>query len=161
MLVVTDNGVQLLLKPTPMPHPKLRDALLIAGLFAINGILGFGLSLYSTGIILAINLVILVLSGFLHYYRKRHQPTYLSGGDLLLTSKAFTHTSLGKVTQYQLQATDKVNLIGDTLTINNQQGKTRYQIQGFSDPKQLEVAHAVLNGKTIQTQGKAIRMNDG
>lgn len=135
--------------------------MLVAILLAVNGILGLSLNLYSRPIVLFINVMIFLLSYALYYYRKRHQPTYLSGGDLLLTSKAFTHTSLGKVTQYQLQATDKVNLIGDTLTINNQQGKTRYQIQGFSDPKQLEVAHAVLNGKTIQTQGKAIRMNDG
>lgn len=135
--------------------------MLVAILLAVNGVLGLSLNLYSRPIVLFINVMIFLLSYALYYYRKRHQPTYLSGGDLLLTSKAFTHTSLGKVTQYQLQATDKVNLIGDTLTINNQQGKTRYQIQGFSDPKQLEVAHAVLNGKTIQTQGKAIRMNDG
>lgn len=135
--------------------------MLVAILLAVNGILGLSLNLYSRPIVLFINVMIFLLSYALYYYRKRHQSTYLSGGDLLLTSKSFTHTSLGKVTQYQLQATDKVSFTGDTLTINNQQGKTRYQIQGFSDPKQLEVAHAVLNGKTIQTQGKAIRMNDG
>lgn len=157
MLVVTENGVQVLLKQTPTPNTKLRDAILIAVLFAINGILGFWFHLYSVGVAMLINVIIIIISASLQTYRKRHQPAYLSGGDLLLSPNAFNHTFLGKTTNYQLTQFDNVQVTGDTLQIANNH-KILYQIQGFSEPKQLEVAQAVLNGKTIQTQGKAIKM---
>lgn len=158
MLKVTDDGVKIALEPqlkTPFP---LRELLVLAVLFFINTILCVELHLYSREMMAILNVVILMISFVIQQWRRKHQPKILSGGDLLLTSKQFVHNLFGTTTQYQLQATDNVNLMGDVLTISNQQGKVLYQIQGFSEPKQLEVAQAVLSGKTIATQTKAIKM---
>lgn len=157
MLKVTDEGVQILLKQTPKPNPIWRYTLVIVVLCAINGILAFALHWYSTNMAIILNIFIIILSSGLHTYRKRQQPKTLSGGDLLLLPNGFTHRLLGKTTQYQLTQFDTVKTIGDTLQIANNH-KTVYQIQGFLEPKHLEVAHAVLEGKQIKTQAKAIQL---
>lgn len=158
MLVVTDNGVQVLLQQKAPPNIKLKDAIMVAVLVAINCILGLGIKSYSMSICIGINLIILAFSIGLQVYRKRNQPVVLSGGDLLLSPHTFKHTSLGKTTQYQLTQNDKIEMKKDSLQICNAQHKILYQINGFSEPKQVEVAQAVLEGKSLKTQGKAIRM---
>lgn len=158
MLVVTDNGVQLLLKPKTNLKIAWQDRLAMAILFAINALLSFGLHLYSVGISIFITVVIIMISFVLEAYRKRNQPVSLSGGDLVLSPNAFKHTFLGKTTQYQLDQHDKIEKHGDSLKICNGQNKTLYQIKGFSESKHLEVAQAVLEGKQIKTQAKAIKM---
>lgn len=159
MLKVTDDGVLILLKQTPKPTFIWRDTLVIVGLCAINGVLAFALHWYSTNVAIILNVFIIILSSSLHTYRKRQQPKMLSGGDLVLSPNTFTHHFLGKTTQYQLTQFDTVKTIGDMLQIANNH-KIVYQIVGFLEPKHLEVAHAVLNGKTIATQAKAIKMQN-
>lgn len=157
MLKVNADGVQLLLKHQVSSNTIWRDILLVGVLFAINAILDFYLGLYSRNITFIINFMIMLLAAVLNHYRKRHQSTYLSGGDLVLSSSAFTHTSLGKTTQYQLTQFDHIKVIGDTLQIANNH-KILYHIQGFHDPKHIQIAQAVLQGKPIKTQGKAIKL---
>lgn len=158
MLKVTDEGIKISLNSqfkTPFP---LQEILILAILTFINSILGFELNLYSKEVTVLINVIILAIVYCLRYWRIKHQPKILSGGDLLLTNQQLVHNAFGTRTQYQLQSNDTIQAVGETLLIKNQQDKTLYQINGFNDPKHLEVAQAVLNGKTIQTQGKAIKL---
>lgn len=158
MLVVTENGIKLLLKQKNLPNIKLKDSLMVAILVAINCVFGLSLKSYSMSICIGINFIILIFSIGLQIYRKHNQPIMLSGGNLLLSPKTFIHTNLDKITQYQLTLNDTIETHGDGIQILNAHNKILYQINGFSEPKQLEVAQAVLQGKTIKTQGKAIKM---
>lgn len=159
MLQVTDDGVKIGLNSQgKMTSVPLQEILVFAVLNFINAILGFELDLYSREIAILMPAIIGFLILLTRQWRLKNQPKILSGGDLRLSNQQFEHDMFGTTTQYYLQDNDKIEVINDLLLIKNQQGKTLYQINGFSEPKHLQVAQAVLQGKAIKTQGKAIKL---
>ena len=91
------------------------------------------------------------------FNRKKEVPT-LTGGELRLTQQGFSHHQGAKVTSYQLLPSDSIEPTTDGMTIYNADGLTLYHITGFHDPKHIKIAQAVLQGKPIKTQGKAIKL---
>ena len=89
--------------------------------------------------------------------RKKEVPT-LTGGELRLTQQGFSHHQGAKVTSYQLLPSDSIEPTTHGMTIYNADGLTLYHITGFHDPKHIKIAQAVLQGKPIKTQGKAIKL---
>ena len=91
------------------------------------------------------------------FNRRKEVPT-LTGGELRLTQQGFSHHEGAKVTSYQLLPSDSVEPTTDGMIIYNADGQTLYRITGFHDPKHIKIAQAVLQGKPIKTQGKAIKL---
>ena len=89
--------------------------------------------------------------------RKKEVPT-LTGGELRLTQQGFSHHQGAKVTSYQLLPSDSIEPTTHGMTIYNADGLTLYRIRGFNDPKHITIAQAVLQGKPIKAQGKAIKL---
>ena len=79
-------------------------------------------------------------------------------GELRLTQQGFSHHQGAKVTSYQLLPSDSIEPTSHGMTIYNADGLTLYHITGFHDPKHIKIAQAVLQGKPIKTQGKAIKL---
>ncbi len=157
MLKVTDDGINVSLNPAPTANPLLTQVLLYAVFMAVIGGLKM-LGVISAGIMALLVVVIVAGMGVWYFLQHKNTTKTLSGGELRLTTKGFTHYQLGKTTQYQLTPQNSVHIEGHTMAIRDAQGKALYHIHGFSDPKHLEIAHAVLQGKTIKTQGKSITM---
>ncbi|MFW2176722.1 MULTISPECIES: hypothetical protein [unclassified Moraxella] len=157
MLTVTDNGVKIALQSHSLANTLLPKILLTAGVLAVIGGLKMLGIIGVMGVMIGV-IVTLLAVGIWQFWQSKNRPQSLCGGELSLTKQGFIHQQFGKTTQYQLAPTDTIQTTGTGLAICNQQGKTLYQIQGFSEAKHCQIAQAVMNGKTIQTQAKNIKM---
>ncbi len=157
MLKVTDTGVTIGLQSQAMTPNKLTQILWMGIAIAVVGIL-MAFKMLSVAIgSLMILLAIISSVAWQSFNRKKQVPT-LAGGELRLTQQGFSHHQGAKVTSYQLLPSDSVEPTTDGMTIYNADGQTLYHITGFHDPKHIKIAQAVLQGKPIKTQGKAIKL---
>lgn len=167
MLTVNDHGVTIALQSgAPMPS-RLRSVVVVAVIIAVTGGL-MALSLIPTMLGAFIIVMALVGSYAWHYFAQSSDPPLLFGGDLSLKPYEFSHQAQGRTVNYRLQPTDTVHLLPMDSPINKSQpmalsihrgdGKVLYQISGFSDAKHQQIAQAVLQGKSVQAQAKAIRL---
>ena len=158
MLKVTDDGVHITLQPTATAPTKLTSIVLSAVIIAtVAGLMAAAiLPIWLGGLALLVTLVSTLV------WQQRHTATkaaQLSGGALTLGAYRLSHQQFGQSTHYALAKTDTVTPDSNSITICDSAGHTIYHIQGFSDPKHCQVAAAVLQGKAIQTQVKAIRLS--
>ena len=157
MLKVTDTGVTIGLQSQAVTPNKLTQILwvgiAIAGLGLLMAFKMLSVAIGSLMILLAIIASVVWQS----FNRKKEVPT-LTGGELRLTQQGFSHHEGAKVTSYQLLPGDSVEPTTDGMIIYNADGQTLYRITGFHDPKHITIAQAVLQGKPIKTQSKAIKL---
>ena len=157
MLKVTDTGVTIGLQSQAVTPNKLTQILwvgiAIAGLGLLMAFKMLSVAIGSLMMLLAIIASVVWQS----FNRKKEVPT-LTGGELRLTQQGFSHHEGAKVTSYQLLPSDSVEPTTDGMIIYNADGQTLYRITGFHDPKHIKIAQAVLQGKPIKTQGKAIKL---
>ena len=157
MLKGTDTGVTICLQSQPVTPNKLTQILWVGIVIAGVGLL-MAFKLLSVAIgSLMILLAIIASVVWQSFNRKKEVPT-LTGGELRLTQQGFSHHQGAKVTSYQLLPSDSVEPTTDGMIIYNADGLTLYHITGFHDPKHIKIAQAVLQGKPIKTQGKAIKL---
>ena len=157
MLKITDTGVTIGLQSQAVTPNKLTQILwvgiAIAGLGLLMAFKMLSVAIGSLMILLAIIASVVWQS----FNRKKEVPT-LIGGELRLTQQGFSHHEGAKVTSYQLLPSDSVEPTTDGMIIYNADGQTLYRITGFHDPKHIKIAQAVLQGKPIKAQGKAIKL---
>lgn len=157
MLKVTDTGVTIGLQSQAVTPNKLTQILWVGIAIAVVGLL-MAFKMLSVAIgSLMILLAIIASVAWQSFNRKKEVPT-LTGGELRLTQQGFSHHQGAKVTSYQLLPSDSIEPTTDGMTIYNAEGLTLYHIRGFHDPKHIKIAQAVLQGKPIKTQGKAIKL---
>lgn len=157
MLKVTDTGVTIGLQSQAVTPNKLTQILWVGIAIAAVGIL-MAFKLLSVAIgSLMILLAIIASVVWQSFNRKKEVPT-LTGGELRLTQQGFSHHRGDNVTSYQLLPSDSIEPTTDGMIIYNAEGLTLYRITGFNDPKHITIAQAVLQGKPIKTQGKAIKL---
>lgn len=157
MLNVTENGVKITLDDRPIASPFL---VLMIGITLLAFAIGVGLSLgylSVSGSIVAIGLIAVFSYGW-RFYQNRNEALHITGGEILLSKCCIEHqTSLQKKT-YHLHENDNIECDNDALIIKNQQGKIRLTVSGFSQSQYIPISQAVLQGKQIKTQAKAIKM---
>ncbi len=157
MLKVTETGVTIGLQGQAVTPNKLTQILWVGIAIAVVGIL-MSFKLLSVAIgSLMILLAIIASVVWQAFNRKKQVPT-LTGGELRLTQQGFSHHQDTNVTSYQLLPSDSIEPTTDGMTIYNADGQTLYHITGFHDPKHIKIAQAVLQGKSIKAQGKAIKL---
>ena len=157
MLKVTDTGVTIGLQSQAVTPNKLTQILWVGIAIAVVGLL-MAIKMLSVAIgSLMILLAIIASVVWQSFNRKKEVPT-LTGGELRLTPQGFSHHQGANVTSYQLLPSDSTQPTIDGMIIYNADGLTLYHITGFHDPKHIKIAQAVLQGKPIKTQGKAIKL---
>lgn len=157
MLKVTDTGVTIGLQSQAVTPNKLTQILWVGIAIAVVGLL-MAFKMLSVVIgSLMILLAIIASVAWQSLNRKKEVPT-LTGGELRLTQQGFSHHQGAKVTSYQLLPSDSIEPTTHGMTIYNADGLTLYHITGFHDPKHIKIAQAVLQGKPIKAQGKAIQL---
>lgn len=157
MLKVTDTGVTIGLQSQAKVANKLTQILWMGVAIAVVGLL-MAFKMLSVAIgSLMILLAIIAGVAWQSFNQKKQVPT-LTGGELRLTQQGFSHHQGANVTSYQLLPSDSVEPTTDGMIIYNADGLTLYHITGFHDPKHIKIAQAVLQGKPIKTQGKAIKL---
>lgn len=157
MLKVTDTGVTIGLQSQAVTPNKLTQILWMGIAIAGVGLL-MAFKMLSVAIgSLMILLAIIASVAWQSFNRKKEVPT-LTGGELRLTQQGFSHHQGANVTSYQLLPSDSVEPTIDGMIIYNADGLTLYHITGFHDPKHIKIAQAVLQGKPIKAQGKAIKL---
>ena len=157
MLKVTDTGVTIGLQSQAVIPNKLTQILWVGIAIAVVGLL-MAFKMLSVAIgSLMILLAIIASVAWQALNRKKQVPT-LTGGELRLTQKGFSHHQGAKVTSYQLLPSDSIEPTTDGMTIYNADGQILYHITGFHDSKHIKIAQAVLQGKPIKTQSKAIKL---
>ncbi|WP_019519485.1 hypothetical protein [Faucicola boevrei] len=157
MLTVTDNGVKVVLNSADTPNPFLGLLIATALLLAMVGV-ALGLGWLSVRASIGALAVIAVLSYFWRFYQQKQEIIKISGGQILLSKQQIDHAHpLGNKT-YRLQADDRLEITDNQLTVITAQGKIRLVVLGFSQPQHAQISQAVLQGKQIQTQAKAIKM---
>ena len=157
MLKVTDTGVTIGLQSQAVTPNKLTQILWVGIAIAVVGLL-MAFKMLSVAIgSLMILLAIIASFAWQSFNRKKEVPT-LTGGELRLTQQGFSHHQGANVTSYQLLPSDSIEPTTHSMTIYNADGQTLYRITGFHDPKHIKIAQAVLQGKPIKTQGKAIKL---
>ena len=157
MLKVTDTGVTIGLQSQAVTPNKLTQILWVGIAIAVVGLL-MAFKMLSVVIgSLMILLAIIASVAWQSLNRKKEVPT-LTGGELRLTQQGFSHHQGAKVTSYQLLPSDSIEPTTHGMTIYNADGLTLYRIRGFNDPKHIKIAQAVLQGKPIKAQGKAIKL---
>ncbi len=157
MIKVTDTGVTIGLQSQAVTPNKLIQILWVGIAIAGVGLL-MAFKLLSVAIgSLMILLAIIASVAWQALKQKKEVPT-LTGGELRLTQQGFSHHQGAKVTSYQLLPSDSIEPTTHGMTIYNADGQTLYHITGFNDPKHITIAQAVLQGKPIKTQGKAIKL---
>ena len=157
MLKVTETGVTIGLQSQAVTSNKLTQILWMGIAIAGVGLL-MAFKMLSVAISsLMILLTIIASVAWQSFNRKKEVPT-LTGGELRLTQQGFSHHQGAKVTSYQLLPSDSIEPTIDGMIIYNADGLTLYHITGFNDPKHIKIAQAVLQGKPIKTQGKAIKL---
>ena len=157
MLKVTETGVTIGLQSQAVTSNKLTQILWMGIAIAVVGLL-MVFKMLSVAIgSLMILLAIIAGVAWQSFKRKKEVPT-LTGGELRLTQQGFSHHQGAKVTSYQLLPSDSIEHTIDGMIIYNADGLTLYHITGFHDPKHIKIAQAVLQGKPIKAQGKAIKL---
>lgn len=157
MLKVTDTGVTIGLQSQAVTPNKLTQILWVGIVIAGVGLL-MAFKLLSVAIgSLMILLAIIAGVAWQALKQKKEVPT-LTGGELRLTQQGFSHHQGANVTSYQLLLSDSIEPTTHGMTIYNADGLTLYHITGFHDPKHIKIAQAVLQGKPIKTQSKAIKL---
>ena len=157
MLKVTETGVTIGLQSQAKVANKLTQILWVGIAIAVVGLLmAFKMLSVAIGSLMML-LAIIASVAWQSLNRKKEVPT-LAGGELRLTQQGFSHHQGAKVTSYQLLPSDSVEPTTDGMTIYNADGLTLYHITGFHDPKHIKIAQAVIQGKPIKTQGKAIKL---
>ena len=157
MLKITDTGVTIGLQSQAVTPNKLTQILWVGIAIAVVGLL-MAFKMLSVVIgSLMILLAIIASVAWQSLNRKKEVPT-LTGGELRLTQQGFSHHQGAKVTSYQLLPSDSIEPTTHGMTIYNADGLTLYHITGFHDPKHIKIAQAVLQGKPIKAQGKAIKL---
>ena len=157
MLKVTDTGVTIGLQSQAVTPNKLTQILWMGIAIAVVGLLmAFKMLSVATGSLMIL-LAIIASVVWQSFNRKKEVPT-LTGGELRLTQQGFSHRQGAKVTSYQFLPSDSIEHTIDGMTIYNADGQTLYHITGFHDPKHIKIAQAVIQGKPIKTQGKAIKL---
>lgn len=157
MLKVTETGVTIGLQSQAKVANKLTQILWVGIAIAVVGLLmAFKMLSVAIGSLMML-LAIIAGVAWQSFNQKKQVPT-LTGGELRLTQQGFSHHQGAKVTIYQLLPSDSIEHTIDGMTIYNADGLTLYHITGFHDPKHIKIAQAVLQGKPIKTQGKAIKL---
>ena len=157
MLKVTETGVTIGLQSQAKVANKLTQILWVGIAIAVVGLLmAFKMLSVAIGSLMML-LAIIAGVAWQSFNQKKQVPT-LKGGELRLTQQGFSHHQGAKVTSYQLLPSDSIEHTIDGMTIYNADGLTLYHITGFHDPKHIKIAQAVLQGKPIKTQGKAIKL---
>ena len=157
MLKVTETGVTIGLQSQAMTPNKLTQILWVGIAIAGVGLL-MAFKMLSVAIgSLMILLAIIASVAWQALKQKKEVPT-LTGGELRLTQQGFSHHRGDNVTSYELLPSDSIEHTIDGMTIYNADGLTLYHITGFHDPKHIKIAQAVLQGKSIKAQGKAIKL---
>lgn len=157
MLKVTDTGVTIGLQSQAVTPNKLTQILWVGIAIAVVGLLmAFKMLPVAIGSLMIL-LAIIASVAWQSLNRKKEVPT-LTGGELRLTQQGFSHHQGAKVTSYQLLPSDSIEPTTHGMTIYNADGLTLYHITGFHDPKHIKIAQAVLQGKPIKAQGKAIQL---
>lgn len=157
MLKVTETGVTIGLQSQAMTPNKLTQILWVGIAIAVVGLLmAFKMLSVAIGSLMML-LAIIAGVAWQSFNQKKQVPT-LTVGELRLTQQGFSHHQGAKVTSYQLLPSDSIEHTIDGMTIYNADGLTLYHITGFHDPKHIKIAQAVLQGKPIKTQGKAIKL---
>ena len=157
MLKVTETGVTIGLQSQAVTPNKLTQILWMGIAIAVVGLLmAFKMLSVATGSLMM--LLAIIVSGLWQALNRKKQVPTLTGGELRLSQQGFSHHQGAKVTSYQLLPSDSIEPTTDGMTIYNADGLTLYHITGFHDPKHIKIAQAVLQGKPIKTQGKAIKL---
>lgn len=157
MLKITDTGVTIGLQSQAVTPNKLTQILWVGIAIAVVGLLmAFKMLPVAIGSLMIL-LAIIASVAWQSLNRKKEVPT-LTGGELRLTQQGFSHHQGAKVTSYQLLPSDSIEPTTHGMTIYNADGLTLYHITGFHDPKHIKIAQAVLQGKPIKAQGKAIKL---
>ena len=157
MLKVTDTGVTIGLQSQAVTPNKLTQILWVGIAIAGLGLLmAFKMLSVATGSLMI--LLAIIVSGLWQALNRKKQVPTLTGGELRLSQQGFSHHQGAKVTSYQLLPSDSIEPTTDGMTIYNADGLTLYHITGFHDPKHIKIAQAVLQGKPIKAQGKAIKL---
>lgn len=159
MLQVTEDGIKLTLQSKPLASSMLTQIIAVSGVLAVLGVLDMLGVISKTMLVVLVLLTLVAMAGVKVFQSKQHTPL-LTGGELQILNKGFIHRQLGQTTTYQLAVDDKLVATDTCLRIADRTGKILYQIEGFSEPRHLEVAQAVLQGKQIKTQAKAIKMQN-
>lgn len=157
MLKVTETGVTIGLQSQAATPTILTQILWVGIAIAVAGLL---MAIKMLSVVmgsLMILLAIIASVAWQSFNRKKQVPT-LTGGELRLTQQGFSHHQGANVTSYQLLPSDSVEPTTDGMTIYNADGLTLYHITGFHDPKHITIAQAVMQGKPIKTQSKAIKL---
>ena len=157
MLKVTETGVTIGLQSQAVTPNKLTQILWMGIAIAVVGLLmAFKMLSVATGSLMI--LLAIIVSGLWQALNRKKQVPTLTGGELRLSQQGFSHHQGAKVTSYQLLPSDSIEPTTDGMTIYNADGLTLYHITGFHDPKHIKIAQAVLQGKPIKAQGKAIKL---
>lgn len=157
MLKVTDTGVTIALHSQPNTSSILTQILWVGIAIAVVGIL-MAVKIISVLVGTLMILLVIIASFVWQSLNRKKDVPILTGGELRLTQQGFSHHQGGKATSYQLLTSDRVEPTADGMIICNENGQTVYHIKGFNDAKQIEIAQAVIQGKQIKTQGKAIKL---
>ena len=157
MLKVTETGVTIGLQSQAKVANKLTQILWVGIAIAVVGLL-MAFKMLSVAIGSLMMLLAIIAGVAWQSFNQKKQVPILTGGELRLTQQGFSHHQGAKVTSYQLLPSDSIEHTIDGMTIYNADGLTLYHITGFRDPKHIKIAQAVLQGKPIKTQGKAIKL---
>lgn len=156
MLTVTENGVKIALETNASANPLLPLIMAMAILLFMVGVAlvwGF-LSVRASIGALA---VIAVMSYIWRYVKQKSEIPVITGGQVLLSAYRIEHQGLTGKKVYQIQADDVIQIHQNHLTILSK-NKPKLVITGFSQNQHIAISQSVLQGKQIQTQGKAIKM---
>lgn len=157
MLKVTETGVTIGLQSQAKVANKLTQILWVGIAIAVVGLL-MAFKMLSVAIGSLMMLLAIIAGVAWQSFNQKKQVPILTGGELRLTQQGFSHHQGANVTSYQLLPSDSIERTIDGMTIYNADGLTLYHITGFHDPKHIKIAQAVLQGKPIKTQGKAIKL---
>ena len=157
MLKVTETGVTIGLQSQAKVANKLTQILWVGIAIAVVGLL-MAFKMLSVAIGSLMMLLAIIAGVAWQSFNQKKQVPILTGGELRLTQQGFSHHQGAKVTSYQLLPSDSIEHTIDGMTIYNADGQTLYHITGFHDPKHIKIAQAVLQGKPIKAQGKAIKL---
>lgn len=164
MLKVLDNGVKIQLEnkfSLPVKMALLSLVLIISVFLGIVGILFFVKLITSSVATLLITVIIVGFFGWQVWQKNKNQttPTLITGGEVTITPAQIEHTSAtGQKMVYPLPKNIHFESAENNLKIIDNANLPLITIQGFSSPQHITIAQAVLQGKTIKTQGKAIKM---
>ena len=168
MLIVTDNGVKIQLQNSTAPAMNFAifPRIVITGL--LLALVGIGLAMgLSVGI--AIVLILAIVAGAIIWQKflanprplleNTMSPHIITGGEVLITPSQIEHISASNhKSVYPLPQYICFEIEDNQLKISDIKNLPLLVISGFQEPQHAKVTQAVLQGKTIQTQGKAIKM---